>query len=192
MKNLFPFIIIILFTACGTKQQPKEDYLSYLEPEAPTYSFNAAQMDSIKIHGLLQNIGSADYRKANGRSTVAQLASEAEDIASARKILKSITLNNDTIRSLKATLKELEKDFPAIRKKYADISKEKLWEENIDVKLSGKENEIITFVGASFASNKNIKASEDAIHDMLKTLQFKRVNYKWYKGDNDFTYYDLN
>jgi hypothetical protein len=94
-------------------------------------------------------------------------------------------------KELKIKLTDIQvKGFPKLRKEYARIMKEALWEHNITVKLSGNKNTKLMFTSALFADNANIKMAEDKIHSMLTTLRFKRANYEWYEGSGG-SYYDI-
>lgn len=78
--------------------------------------------------------------------------------------------------------------FPRLRKLFANESKERLWEENITVTHSGRS---IFFTGYMYASNKNIKASYEAISDLLYKLRFSKANFRWSESDG-YTYYTIN
>lgn len=78
--------------------------------------------------------------------------------------------------------------FPLARKMYYNNAKEKLWEKNIEVKLSGRD---ITFEGYMFADNGTIKATYEEIRKELENLRFKTVGFRWYEG-GDRTYWKLN
>jgi len=84
-----------------------------------------------------------------------------------------------------------QKNFPKIRRAYYEFIKEKLWENDVDVNLSGSGNTTIHFTGAYFASNKNIKSTQEALHEMLTLLRFKQTQYRWYKGQDEYTYYAI-
>jgi len=84
------------------------------------------------------------------------------------------------------------KEFPLMRKEYEKLTSSILWEHDVDVKVSGQYNQIIELVGALFAANKNIKDTHLTIIEMLELLRFDRVNYKWYKYDSEYTYYDID
>jgi hypothetical protein len=104
---------------------------------------------------------------------------------------------NDTLKKLSITLgssiKQSQiKNYPKVRKAYASWAKNKLWEENIEVQLGGKSNEILTFTAGMFSSNKEIKVAEEMLHEMFHLLRFKQVRYKWYRGDDEFTYYTID
>lgn len=90
-------------------------------------------------------------------------------------------------KALKIQLKEL----PKMRKEFCDDIGAKLWEENISVVCKGSNNTTIELVGGIYANNKNIKNSQESISETLNLLKFKRVNYKWIKHDDEYTYYDL-
>lgn len=83
------------------------------------------------------------------------------------------------------------KDFPKLRLAYNNILKEKLWENDVDVKIGGSKNTVLSLTAGYFASNKNIKTTQETLHDMLVNLRFKQVNYRWYKGEDEYTYYTI-
>lgn len=79
----------------------------------------------------------------------------------------------------------------SLRNQYSRAIKEKLWEDDIDVRTSNNGHDIL-FIGAIFAAHKNIKEFEQKIEGTLTILGYRRVSYKWV--DNDYaeeTYYDL-
>ena len=80
------------------------------------------------------------------------------------------------------------KYYPRLRKSYAKFMKDKLWENDIEVQFGGT---TITFIGGYFAANANIKETQESVSEMLTLLKFKQVNYRWYKGADEFTYYKL-
>lgn len=84
------------------------------------------------------------------------------------------------------------KNFPKLRAKYANLIGEKLWENDVDVSVGGVKNSNLNFTAHYFASNKNIKESQEALHEMLVNLRFKQTNYRWYKGEDEYTYYAIN
>jgi hypothetical protein len=88
-------------------------------------------------------------------------------------------------------LKIQQKELPKMRKEFCDDIGAKLWEENISVVCKGSNNTTIELVSGIYANNKNIKKSQESISETLNLLKFKRVNYKWIKHDEEYTYYDL-
>lgn len=81
------------------------------------------------------------------------------------------------------------KYFPKIRRAYYQLTKDKLWEH--DIAVGGNGNSILKFTGGYFAANANIKETQDALHEMLTTLRFKQTQYRWYKSQDEYTYYTI-
>lgn len=90
-------------------------------------------------------------------------------------------------------LKKLQiKEFPMIRASYSKILKDKLWENDIEVSYYGKGNRNLQFTGGLFAANKNIKEAHTLLSEKFRDFRFTRVNYKWYKYDDEYTYYTIS
>lgn len=84
-----------------------------------------------------------------------------------------------------------QKNFPKLRAVYYKFIKNTLWEHDVEVKLSGSGNTTIKFTGAYFAANKNIKTTQETLQEMLTLLRFKQTQYRWYSGEDEFTYYTI-
>lgn len=96
-------------------------------------------------------------------------------------------------KKMRKTLGSLQKtEYPKLRKSYGDFIKKELWPENIDVLTKGNGASTLEFIGASFANNKNKKEFQETLSSILNQLRFKRVNYKWFKLDDEYTYYTLD
>lgn len=83
------------------------------------------------------------------------------------------------------------KEFPILRREYAKFARSVLWEHDCDVNLGGSKNTTIEFVATAFAANKNIKDSYETLYEQMKMFRFKRVQYKWSKYDDEYTYYTM-
>jgi len=83
------------------------------------------------------------------------------------------------------------KEFPKMRKAYADIVATKLWENNVYVTIQGTKNSIINLTGGLFANNKNIADTQTKLIEILTQLRFKEVRYRWYKDESEFNYYKV-
>ncbi len=57
--------------------------------------------------------------------------------------------------------------------------------------IGGSGAKTLTLVGGAFAANRNVKTSQDALSDVLSSLRFRRIQYKWYAGADEYSYYDL-
>lgn len=83
------------------------------------------------------------------------------------------------------------KEFPFIRQRYGKIIANKMWEHDITIKTIGTGNTILDLTGATFATNKNIKEFQTTLHEILTMFRFKQTRYRWYKGADEYTYYNL-
>lgn len=83
------------------------------------------------------------------------------------------------------------KQYPHLRKSYVNIAKDRLWEHNVTVDISGSKNNTITFVAAVFIDNGNIKTINSNNWRTLSALRFKEVHYKAYKSQSPSTYYAI-
>jgi hypothetical protein len=115
----------------------------------------------------------------------------------AKNIEEAKSSDNDEIKKLGEKLeikvKNIQiKEFPILRKSYCKAIYQKLWIENIETSILGKGNKTIQFTGGIFANNKNKQETQNTLSDILRQFRFKRVNYKWYEYDDDFTYYEID
>ena len=83
-------------------------------------------------------------------------------------------------------------EFPKYRADFAINIDELLWENDIDAKALGKSNDILELTGGLFATNRGKKQIQESLYESLLRLRFKKVIYKWYKGQNDFSYYKVD
>lgn len=79
-----------------------------------------------------------------------------------------------------------------MRLTYKKITQSLLWEDDINVEILGKRNTTLQFTGRAFTTNKNIKEVQNSCSDMVNKLRFKTINYKWYKYDDEYTYFTLD
>ncbi len=84
------------------------------------------------------------------------------------------------------------KEFPILRKRYGKIIANKMWEHDIEIKTIGTSNTTLDLTGGTFATNKNIKEFQTTLQEILTMLRFKQTRYRWYKGQDEYTYYDLD
>ncbi len=84
------------------------------------------------------------------------------------------------------------KNFPKGRLGYFKALKDKLWEHDIDVSIGGQGNTVLNFTGGNYASNANIKETQETLGEMLRLLRFKQTSFRWYKGQDDYQYYTID
>jgi hypothetical protein len=83
------------------------------------------------------------------------------------------------------------KEFPIMRKEYAKVVGNKLWENDIEVSANGTGRKYINFTGGIFAANKNKKDFQTELQEILTMFRFKQSRYRWYKGADEYTYYTI-
>lgn len=115
----------------------------------------------------------------------------------AKTINDALSSENEEVKKLG---KELEKkvkkiqikEFLILRKAYAKAVYQKLWEQNIETQVLGNKNKTIQFTGGYFANNSNKMQTQETLQEALRMFRFNRVNYKWYKYDDEYTYYEID
>lgn len=81
--------------------------------------------------------------------------------------------------------------FPIMRDQAGPAFRKSLWEADTEARTFGYRFGTVEFVSGVYARNVNIKKSHEAIRGVLTQLRFKRANYKWYSGDDKYTYYKI-
>jgi hypothetical protein len=80
--------------------------------------------------------------------------------------------------------------FPKLRALYGEALGNRVWEHDVDVKISDPGNRTVMLTGFWFASNRNIKQIFESMQADALALRFSRVEFRSHKLD-DTTYYDL-
>lgn len=95
-------------------------------------------------------------------------------------------------KQLKSKVVNLQvREFPRLRKEYADVAAKKMWENDIEVYANGTRNRYINFTGGLFAANKNKKVFQEQLHEILTMFRFNQSRYRWYKGADEYTYWTI-
>lgn len=99
---------------------------------------------------------------------------------------------NNLGKKLKSKVSQIQiREFPNLRSKYAKIVANKMWENDIEVYANGKGKTYINFIGGVFAANKNKKEFQSKLNEILTILRFKQARYRWYKGEDEYTYWTI-
>lgn len=207
MKNILFFalcLIISLFTAQCDQISPEQIQKIANEKRLRDSIDNIganAKADSIRLSKLEEEIkeveafvSSFDIKNHKGKdaSHYIVLCTEIDGFA---LLAQRLTEDSTTTTRGKSLLKKLKSlsiaNMPVIRKQWATSIDRSMWEHNIDVKCFGAGNKTLEFVGGTFASNANIKDFQTTLDDALHALRFKRVNYRWYDGADEYQYYTV-
>lgn len=206
MKKLIPIIILIVAIVLiikifsnkkGIEIQKqsidKANKSQIIEKKPSPEELRASQINYLK--GKLLQIKQFDNSKYSG--DFQSIESEVDIIEQfAYEVGKSIASTDDSIKLIGAdmqkALKALQiKEFPRLRKEYAKISKQLLWEKDIEVKNYGTAFTTLEFTGALFAANANKQQFQETLSRKFFKLRFKKIIYKWYEYDDRYTYYTL-
>jgi len=106
--------------------------------------------------------------------------------------------SNKLITQAKNKLKnEQLRDFPILRKEFANMFSKMNSELQVVARAKGNRNTTLEFVGTFFVNEANIDThhkmliSSGMIDKAITFFRFKRILYKWYENDNGF-YYTYN
>ncbi len=117
------------------------------------------------------------------------IAGRAQILADAPENISPDTkkLQQEYIRLLKAFQSDA---FPRLRRQAVQKWREKLWANDVKVRVAGSRSDRVTFTAGIFAANRNKQAAHDGVLEVLKLLRFKRDTYEWYRG-SESSYWDL-
>lgn len=202
LKTSTKYILVIVFWVLGAAIIPKQGTFEEANFEKSSAKDEVIKKDTVlslktklenNIKGLSEDnfIDGKEYTSADQFIIISALyKSYSLTINEAKKSKdpEIIKLNNQLIKKVSQSQV---KNFPKIRQKYFEFVKQKLWENDVYVNLSGSRNTNLKFTGAYFAANKNIKSTQEALSEMLNLLRFKQTEYRWYKGQEDYQYYTI-
>ena len=83
------------------------------------------------------------------------------------------------------------KEFPQLRKEYAKVLSRELWEKDISVFVSGSGNKYLNLTGGTFVSNTNKQEYATDLFKKLFPFRFKELRFRWYEGQDEYTFYRI-
>jgi hypothetical protein len=191
------FIVSLIGLAIGGKSKAKEE-VKAVAASTEVYDPNAEHDKYVKT--VQSYIPMLTKYEPSERATPDLVVLDAVIFYSAATEVIKNRQSSDT--ALANAAKQIEKrlvplqqkEFPKLRKAYAESIYQTMWKNDIYVTLSGSRNSTIRFTGGVFASNKNIdeflSMENDRMWTNLKSFRFKRIEFCWYKGqDDDIVYY---
>lgn len=130
-------------------------------------------------------------------NTIEELQIDIVLFASWAKLIKEADESEETEiknlgKKLKLKVSQIQiREFPNLRKQYAKIVANKMWENDIEVYANGTGKRYINFTGGVFAANKNKKDFQSQLNEILTMFRFKQSRYRWYKGEDEYTYWTI-
>jgi hypothetical protein len=160
-----------------TPEQAKADYLGRIDRELK----GIATFDGTKYRETREGIqiGAALFGAWGGMIEEARqhTLSEAENarVAELRRKMSAVQV----------------RELPRMRAAWAKMLGEAMWEHDMTVTAGGTANRTLRLTAAVFASNRNIKQINDTLWEHASLLRFKRLEYRWYKGAEDYQYFTV-
>lgn len=84
-----------------------------------------------------------------------------------------------------------QRGMPVLRDAYGPVMRKLLWEADGSARTIGQGYRTVEFVSPAFVRNINIKDTHEEIRDQLFMLRFNRAQYKWFKHESEYSYYDM-
>lgn len=81
--------------------------------------------------------------------------------------------------------------YPKVRSMQANLWRNAMWENDIDVEVSGRGNTRLTLRGGLFFTHKAMKAALDGMQETVALLHFSRVTFEAYRGSEQ-TYFSFD
>lgn len=83
------------------------------------------------------------------------------------------------------------RELPLMRAAWGKILREALWKHNLEVRVGGQANRTLRLTAGIFSSNGNIKQIHETLREQALLLRFRRVEYRWYNGQDEYTYFTV-
>ncbi len=188
MRHLWACLLIFL-VSCSNN----EDFYTKTDLQARSDSLVLAPRKVKDIFGDYQK--DDKEIKEGSRSKISDFVNVAETYNKYSKLLNStdtckrkedINLRNKWKSEMITSQKKM---FPIIRKEYAQFIRDIYWRQDIEVEQNGT---ILTFIGGHFASNANKLEMMNTIREQITLLRFKRIEFKWIRHDDDYTYWKIS
>ena len=90
----------------------------------------------------------------------------------------------------KRLIDAMEHNYKQARIVYAKKLRDALFKDNIEVDLTGIDDDHLIFTGAIFANNKNKLQFKEEMekNDLIHKMRFKKLSFRWYKYDDGTTW----
>lgn len=141
----------------------------------------------------LKSIDSFDFSKLRG--SINNIEKElAQFVVWADYVEKGEESDDEEVqeiaRLLKEKLKKVQaKEYPLLREEYVNIVSKKMWEEGIEVRLSGTRNKNITFTCFEFVDKERMKVFQEKIDLAMHNFRFNKIQYRCHRGQQKYENY---
>lgn len=195
-KYVLLIILLVSFSSCNHQKENVKENIN-IEEDIDVRSTSEIWDDAANKYRSeieQQNINLETLRTSN--LTAEKLDGARIILDDAQRFFLKIVKQDSVFKRMRTEIYDYKKNiiktqkvvYPKFRKAFTERAKNKMWEHDIEVYSSGT---TITFIGYTFARNKNIKDSYESIASTLEEMRFKRVNFKWSEG-SEYTYYTID
>lgn len=174
--------------------QAKESKETIVKKKAP----NHKQAIQKKLHSIIKKLTKFNQFNAYKKLTLEGLKSRVETMRESGRILNLHEKEyKEEAPKLYIEAKKLQiyvqvKHYPKMRNMLGPLLRAKMWENDISVKTVGHRFTRIILTGGYFAANRNIKTVKDTLSIMLSDFRFKRIDFKWIRHAQEWTYFVLH
>lgn len=165
----------------STQSTPRRNYIEELVNDSLEYSKYTAQLFINRVSNrdnteILRAISDLEYYTNVPGEFV-------EKSLRAKKIIQHIKNKCNTIKNAV---------MPTFRKRFAENLDRAMWEYNMDVSASSSRFKWLNLTGYMFADNAAKKQYYELLKYQAKDLGFTRICFRWYDGQDDYTYFNLD
>ena len=192
---------LLIFSMClSPEQEAALKQERHIEDSIGRFRRAAQKIIDDSLYGVRIKEEIASIKKFSGKSYEGSIQTLQLELALfktwASMAEKGLKIDNKQTQKqakiLKSRLSSLQiREFPILRRKYSKVAKNLMWEHDITVSCVGKGSRILSFTGGTFAANKNKQDFQKKIKDVLKQFRFKQTRYRWFKGQDEYTYYEI-
>lgn len=164
-------------TAATSSTLTKDDYLAQLDREiASIRTFDGSKYrgdkDAINMEVILFSV----WAKVIADSTSYSLS----------------PIEKKKARELRRLVSQTQiREFPRMRAAWARVVGAAMWEHDVTITSHGEGARTIRLTAAMFASNGNIKQVQQSLQEQFGLLRFRRAEYRWFRGADEYTYYSI-
>lgn len=119
--------------------------------------------------------------KIKGWKELVEQCADFDDI----EVQRLVQENADRITAVK------EKEMSNVRGIYGQRLNKELWIDDYQVRVKGRYNDVLRITHHSFVVNMNILEFHVEMKSFFEDLEFKKIEYEWYKDASDYTLFEL-
>lgn len=177
------------------RRQSDGDVLKAAPVTAPVQDPASAYVERVETYWLPEVLQMAESPPADAAAIgrlLTQIDGMAVNIADGERLTLNPSQRAAWGRLLDALAAKQKRLLPALRRRYADELRAKLFRRDVEVAASGPKNSTLRFTGPVFARNANIEDLQTANASVITRMRFRRTDYHWSTYVDGGYHYDLD